>query len=95
VDLFGANVPIVALPNETCRAVATRMAVHALERLAVVTDAHSNTLVGIISRSDLIKPSFDFHAQEHEQETVRDMPLTAWKRHYASQVKAPSQTTPS
>ena len=93
VDLFGANVPIVALPHETCRAVATRMAVHALERLAVVTDAHSSKLVGIISRSDLIKPSFDFHAQEHEQETVRGIPLTAWKRHFASQVDGSSPSS--
>ena len=34
------------------------------------SDAHLSQLVGTISRSDLIKPSFDFHAQEHAQETL-------------------------
>lgn len=91
LDLFGANVPVVALPNESCRTVATRMAVHGLERLAVVTDAHAGQLVGIISRSDLIKPSFDFHAQEQEHETVRSTPLANWKRHFVSQVNTPSK----
>lgn len=84
LDLFGANVPVVALPHEFCRTVATRMAVHGLERLAVVTDAHSGRLVGIISRSDLVKPSFDFHAEEQEQETVRSTPLAALKRRFVS-----------
>lgn len=68
-DLFGANVPAMAQPGETCRTVATRMAVHGLERLPVVTDAQSRRLVGIVSRSDLIKPSralFD-EEQQHEK----------------------------
>lgn len=80
-DLFGANVPIMALPNESCRTVATRMAVHALERLPVVTDARSRKLVGIISRSDLVKPSFDLFAEEQQHETVRT-PLAALKRRF-------------
>jgi predicted transcriptional regulator len=83
-DLFGANVPVVALPGESCRTVATRMAVHGLERLAVVTDARSRRLVGIISRSDLVKPSFDLYAEEQEHETVRQTPLAALKRRFVS-----------
>lgn len=89
-DLFGANVPVVALPGESCRTVATRMAVHGLERLAVVTDARSRRLVGIISRSDLVKPSFDLYAEEQEHETVRHTPLAALKRRFVSVTDASS-----
>ena len=55
--LFGANAPVMALPDETWRIVATRLAVHGLERLPVVADSQSRKLVGIVSRSDLVKPS--------------------------------------
>ena len=71
VDLFGANVPIMALPEETCRIIATRLAVHGLERLPVVVDATARELIGVVSRSDLIKPSLTLHAEEHEHEKMR------------------------
>jgi H+/Cl- antiporter ClcA/CBS domain-containing protein len=70
-DLFGANVPIMALPGETCRTVSNRLAVHHLERLPVVADALSRTLVGVISRSDLVKPSLAFSEEEDQRETFR------------------------
>ncbi|NVD70017.1 chloride channel protein [Duganella sp. BJB1802] len=70
-ELFGVNVPIFALANETCRALATRLAVHQLERLPVVGDAHTRRLIGIVSRSDLIKPALSLHAEELERMTVR------------------------
>jgi len=70
-DLFGANVPIMALPEETCRMVATRLAVHGLERLPVVVDAQTRELIGIVSRSDLIKPSLTLHGEEHQHEKMR------------------------
>src|SRR6185437_1085752 len=70
-DLFGANVPIMALPEETCRMVATRLAVHGLERLPVVIDATTRELIGVVSRSDLIKPSLTLHAEEHQHEKLR------------------------
>ena len=70
-DLFGVNLPIMALADETCRALATRLAVHELERLPVVSDAHSRRLIGIVSRSDLIKPALSLHAEELERQTVR------------------------
>jgi CBS domain-containing protein len=75
IDLFGANVPIMALPNETCRNIATRLAVHGLERLPVVIDAQSRRLVGIISRSDLVKPSLGLFAEEQQHEKFRTMPF--------------------
>jgi CBS domain-containing protein len=50
---------------------ATRLAVHGLERLPVVSDAQSRRLIGIVSRSDLIKPALSLHAEELERQTVR------------------------
>ncbi|HSY29473.1 MAG TPA: chloride channel protein, partial [Burkholderiaceae bacterium] len=74
-DLFGANVPIMALPDETCRTVASRLAVHGLERLPVVIDAQSRQLVGIVSRSDLIKPSLSLFEEEQRHEKFRSTPF--------------------
>jgi H+/Cl- antiporter ClcA/CBS domain-containing protein len=78
-DLFGANTPIMALADETCRIVGTRMAVHGVERLPVVTDAQSRKLIGIISRSDLIKPSLTLYAEEHQHERFRESLLDLFK----------------
>jgi CBS domain-containing protein len=67
-DLFGANVPPMALPRENCRTIATRLAVHGLERLPVVTDPNSRRLVGIVSRSDLVKTALAlFEEEEHSE----------------------------
>ncbi|MHA6822141.1 chloride channel protein [Ralstonia pseudosolanacearum] len=74
-DLFGANAPVMALPGETCRIIATRLAVHGLERLPVVADAQSRRLVGIVSRSDLVKPSVAFFDEEQRRERFRRAPL--------------------
>ncbi|HWW72872.1 MAG TPA: CBS domain-containing protein, partial [Duganella sp.] len=65
------NLPIFALADETCRALATRLAVHQLERLPVVDDAATRRLIGIVSRSDLIKPALSLHAEELTRQTVR------------------------
>jgi H+/Cl- antiporter ClcA/predicted transcriptional regulator len=78
-DLFGANVPAMALPDENCRTVATRLAVHGLERLPVVSDAKSRQLVGVISRSDLIKPSLTHVDEEQTQERFFELPFAAAK----------------
>ena len=56
-DLFGENLSVIALLEETCRVVATRLAVHRLERLPVVKDAQPRELLGLVARSDLINPS--------------------------------------
>ena len=74
-DLFGANAPTMALPGETCRMISNRLAVHALERLPVVADAKSRRLVGLISRSDLVKPSLAFFNEEERLEIFRRTPL--------------------
>lgn len=74
-DLFGANPPLVALPGETCRAVATRLAVHGIERLPVVAQTGDAQLLGVVSRSDLIKATATLHDEEHERRTLRRLPL--------------------
>ncbi|MGE0498524.1 MAG: chloride channel protein [Ramlibacter sp.] len=66
--------PELALPGENCRLVATRMARHRLERLPVVSDVQSRTLVGIIARSDLIKPSLAHFNEEEKRERLRGLP---------------------
>jgi len=83
-DLFGANPLIVALPEETCRTIASRLAAHEIERLPVVTDAQSRRLIGIVSRSDLIKPSIAVFEEEHRRELFRGSFLQALRRRAAS-----------
>jgi H+/Cl- antiporter ClcA/predicted transcriptional regulator len=75
-DLFGVNPPLVALPDETCRAVATRLAVHGIERLPVVAQASHAQLLGVVSRSDLIKATATLHEEEHNRSILRTLPLT-------------------
>lgn len=82
-ELFGANAPVMALPGETCRIVATRLAVHGLERLPVVADSQSRQLVGIVSRSDLVKPSLAFFDEEQRRERFRRVPLSGTRTHLA------------
>jgi H+/Cl- antiporter ClcA/predicted transcriptional regulator len=82
-DLFGANVPTMALPDENCRIIASRMAVHGLERLPVVSDPESRRLVGLIARSDLIKPSLALVEEEH-RERFFSLPLDAAKARFRS-----------
>ncbi|KND57938.1 Chloride channel protein [Candidatus Paraburkholderia schumanniana] len=52
-----SGAPAFAVPGEPCRLAATRLAVHELERLPVVASKESMKLVGIVSRSDLVKPA--------------------------------------
>lgn len=68
-ELYGVNPPLLALADETCRTLATRLAVHQLERLPVVDG--ERRLVGIISRSDLVKPALALHDEEQERQTMR------------------------
>jgi len=68
---------LFALPGENCRLVATRLARYRLERLPVVRDAQSLALVGIVARSDLIKPSLAHFDEEEKRERVRGLPWQA------------------
>jgi H+/Cl- antiporter ClcA/CBS domain-containing protein len=76
-ELCSDQPPQVAVPGETCRSVATRLARHRLERLPVVRDAASMELVGIIARSDLIKPSLIHFEEEEKRERMLGLPWQA------------------
>jgi H+/Cl- antiporter ClcA len=87
-DAFGQRTSAFALPSETCRLVATRLAVHGLERLPVVADRKSMRLVGIVSRSDLVKPSLSHFEEEHKRERFRRLTPAFRKRRFARVRKA-------
>ncbi|MGN4076484.1 CBS domain-containing protein, partial [Burkholderia gladioli] len=71
--LRGVSPGACAQPNETCRLVATRLAVHGLERLPVLDDPVSRRLLGIVSRSDLVKPALRHFDEEHKRERFHAM----------------------
>jgi H+/Cl- antiporter ClcA/CBS domain-containing protein len=79
MDLFGENIPVMALPDETCRNIATRLAVHHLERIPVVQDADSRELIGLVARSDLINPSLALFDEEHNYESSEISALATLK----------------
>jgi len=66
--LFEGRRPEIAVPNENCRAVASRMAALGIERLAVVASAESEQLVGIVSRSDLLRMTGVLYDEEVRRE---------------------------
>ncbi len=66
--LVADQVPEHALPNENCRAVASRMAAFGLQRMAVIESPDSHRLLGIVSRSDLLKPVEHLHEEESLRE---------------------------
>ena len=75
VGMLCANNPlVVALPDETCRMTASRLALHRLERLPVVADEQSMRLVGLVARSDLVKPRLGHIAEEETRERLRRVP---------------------
>ena len=76
-QLFDKAALHVALPGENCRDVASRLALHGLERLPVVQDRESMRLVGIVSRSDLIKPSLALFDDEQRREKFRRVSFRA------------------
>jgi len=72
-DLIGAET-ISTFPEETCREAAERMATRGVGRLPVVSSDDPKKLIGIITRSDLLKPRLsDF---EEEQKYERHWKLT-------------------
>ncbi|WP_321888729.1 chloride channel protein [Paraburkholderia bannensis] len=80
--LFAGRNADVALPEETCRQIAARLAVHGLERLPVVSARESMELVGIVSRSDLVKLSLAHFEEETRRERFRRISLGNGKRRY-------------
>jgi CBS domain-containing protein len=72
--LFKDRRPEVAVPGETCRAVASRMAAFGLERMPVVEAAGSLKLVGIVTRSDLLKVTGELYDEESRRERFFGFP---------------------
>jgi CBS domain-containing protein len=66
--LASTPLPDYASPGETCRAVAQRLAAAGAERAPVVDDPVSLRVIGIVSRSDLLKPM----RAQHEEESLRE-----------------------
>jgi H+/Cl- antiporter ClcA len=66
--LVRGQAALFALPQETARLVAARMASADVERIAVVDDAQGLGLVGILSRSDLVEPAKALHEEELKRE---------------------------
>jgi H+/Cl- antiporter ClcA len=60
--------PIVAYPWESCRTAALRMAQHGVGRLPVMSTENPRKVIGIVSRSDLLKP----RARQVEEELQRE-----------------------
>jgi len=75
-DALAGNTPVVAMPGETCRLVAARLAVQGLERVPVVLDRESMKMTGIVSRSDLVKPARLHFEEEQKRERFRRV---AWR----------------
>ena len=71
--LFGQSKPDVALPGETCRDVAARLAVMGLDRVPVILNEKTYQLVGIVSRYDLLKPSMSVFTEERQREQFRSV----------------------
>jgi H+/Cl- antiporter ClcA len=66
--LFAGHSPEFALHAETCRAVASRMAALGLERLPVVESQEVPRLIGIVTRSDLLKATRHLYEEEWRRE---------------------------
>ncbi|OLL32485.1 chloride channel protein [Burkholderia sp. SRS-W-2-2016] len=70
-EICAQAAPEIALPDETCRHVAARLAARALDRVPVVADESGYQLIGIVSRHDLVKPSLSIFNEERERERFR------------------------
>lgn len=90
-DLFEDDIPEVALPDETCRHVAARLAARSLDRVPVVADPSSYQLIGIVSRHDLVKPSLSVFSEEREREQFRRVPLARGRGTIAVEDPEPRQ----
>ncbi len=69
-EVLAPSTSLLAFATETCQSVARRMAAHHVERLPVVADPSSLQLIGLISRSDLVKPAHTVFHEEHVREKL-------------------------
>jgi H+/Cl- antiporter ClcA len=71
--LFNGEHQLMALADESCRSIANRLASHGLERMSVVNNIETRKLIGIVSRSDLVKPSLALYEDEEQREKFRHL----------------------
>jgi CBS domain-containing protein len=67
-SLAGRESAAFATPADTCRSIALRLAALGLERLPVVDDPLLRNVLGIVSRSDLVKPARALHDEDVRRE---------------------------
>jgi CBS domain-containing protein len=67
-DLLRRSKTVIIHPNDSCRAAAERMAAAGVGRLPVVSAGEPRRLLGIITRSDLLKPRLKDLEEEHTHE---------------------------
>jgi CBS domain-containing protein len=72
--------PITAYPWEACRVAAERMAQAGVGRLPVVSPEDPNKVVGIVTRSDLLKPRARQAEEEARRERFISPPLLPLRR---------------
>jgi CBS-domain-containing membrane protein len=77
--------PVVAYPDEPCRAAAERMANAGVGRLPVVAHEAPQHLLGILTRSDLLKAREHYLELEQRRERLLHAP---WQRDRQSRVDA-------
>jgi CBS domain-containing protein len=73
VDPSGAaprRTPVTALPDESCRAAAERMASHGIGRLVIVEPGAAANVIGIVTRSDLLKARLRELDEEGRRERI-------------------------
>jgi H+/Cl- antiporter ClcA/predicted transcriptional regulator len=76
---------IVAYPEESCRTAAERMAQFDVGRLPVVSAAEPEKLIGVVTRSDLLKPRERHVKDEHVRERlIRFLSLRRRKRAHSA-----------
>ncbi|HVM31709.1 MAG TPA: chloride channel protein, partial [bacterium] len=68
-DLMNSSL-IVAYPQEACRVVAARMARHHIGRLPVVSPSYPGKLLGILTRSDLLKLNLRHYEEEIQERFI-------------------------
>ncbi len=70
IDLVSTQRVIATGPDETCRSIAEKMSFAGIGRIPVVSSLESMELIGIITRSDLLKAMRSGHTEEYERETI-------------------------
>lgn len=70
MDLTSKRDLIVAHPDESCKSIAERMSLEGVGRVLVVDGRDPRKLVGIITRSDLLKARHRHYTEEQKREIV-------------------------